>query len=287
MAARYRELYLDGRQTLRLQGVEAADVEARLLLCMAAGCSKETLLTSMDLYASADTERKMREYIRRRAAGEPVAYILGSWEFYGIPLVVTPAVLIPRPDTEVLAEAAIRELNSREQSSFRVLDIGCGSGCISCAIGCHVPGARLTLLDVSEAALEVAKRNVQAAGLRSRAVCLPGNLYEAPPERLGRFDLIVSNPPYIASAEVETLDRDVKDYEPRLALDGGEDGLDPYRALIPAWLSVLSDNGCIMVEVGEGQARAVEQRMLDAGLAQTGTILDTAGTERVVWGKKI
>ena len=200
-------------------------------------------------------------------------------------MVVDKSVLIPRMDTEVLVETVVEKYKGRMKAP-RVLDLGCGSGCISCALGHFLPSSRLTLLDLSPEALSIARRNLALNHLSRRAVCFAADMLAPPPLRLGEFDLIVSNPPYIASAEVETLDASVRDWEPRLALDGGEDGLRFYRSITARWLTVLAGGGWLIMEVGEEQAGSVMELMKAASLQDVHAVLDTAGVERVVCGRK-
>lgn len=286
MVQTFNQLYLDTRRALRAAGVESSELEARLLLCFAASCTKEELLSRMSMYAGEALARQVQDYTRRRVAGEPVAYITGSWEFCGLPMVVDQSVLIPRMDTEVLAETAAEIFREQKKNDPRILDLGCGSGCISCALGHFLPASRLTLLDVSPDALAIARRNLALNHLNRRAVCFEADMLSPPPLRLGEFDLIVSNPPYIPAEEIETLDVSVKDWEPRLALDGGEDGLKFYRAILQSWLSVLSDSGWVIMEVGEEQSAPVMEMMERQGLRSVRAVRDTAGTERVVCGQK-
>ena len=285
MVQTFNDLYLDARRRLRAAGVESSALEARLLLCHAARCSREELLQRMNMYAGDSLRRQLDEVLGRRIAGEPVAYITGSWEFCGLPMVVDKSVLIPRMDTEVLVETVVEKYKGR-MNAPRVLDLGCGSGCISCAIGRFLPSSRLTLLDLSPEALSIARRNLALNHLSRRAVCFAADMLAPPPLRLGEFDLIVSNPPYIASAEVETLDASVRDWEPRLALDGGEDGLRFYRSITARWLTVLAGGGWLIMEVGEEQAGSVMELMKAASLQDVHAVVDTAGVERVVCGRK-
>ena len=286
MVRTVNDLYLSTRRSLRNAGVESAELEAKLLLCHALSCTKEELLSKMQMYAGENVQTALSAFTERRLRGEPVAYITGMWEFCGLPMEVTPAVLIPRNDTEVLVEEAVRHLRSRHKSDARILDLGCGSGCIGIALGHFLPGSRVTFVDISPEAAEIAKRNVQRNGLIRRSAVLEGNILEAPPMRMGEYDLLVSNPPYIASAEIDTLDISVKEYEPRLALDGGEDGLQFYRSILSRWLSVLSDSGSVIMEIGEGQSEPVQELMRSAGLQEVHSALDNYGTERLVIGTK-
>ena len=225
--------------------------------------------------------KKAADMLGRRLAGEPVAYITGVWEFRGLPMEVSPDVLIPRVDTEVLAEEAISWLLQNRREA-RVLDLCSGTGCIGCAIADALPQSHVVLADISPEAIDLSRRNVARNGLAGRVSYMLADATKAPPVMSGMFDLIVSNPPYIASFDILTLDASVRDYEPIWALDGGEDGLDFYRAIVKSWPSALRPGGALMFEVGEEQAVEVRALMLEAGLRSAETVLDTRGVERVV-----
>lgn len=280
----YNDIYLSARNLLRQSGVEAFSLEAKLLVAGAAGKTTAQLLRDMSLYASNKIEDTVTEYIARRLRGEPVAYITGSWEFYGLPIVTTPDVLIPRMDTEKLVDTA-KELLTGRKMNARILDLCCGSGCITCAIGHEMPATRLVAIDISANALEVCRRNIAAQKLISRVICMQADALSSPPLGIGEFDMIVSNPPYIASEEIKTLDVSVKDFEPVWALDGGEDGLKFYKAIIKYWKSLLRQGGYLLFEVGEGQAQAVRDMLSAAGFGYTDTRNDTLGIDRVVFGR--
>ncbi len=280
----YNDIYLSTRNLLRQNGIEACDLEARILVAGAAGKSVEHLLRDLKLYTTSEVENRALDYTARRLKGEPVAYITGSWQFYGVDLVVTPDVLIPRMDTEVLIDAA-KEILTGNKMDARVLDLCCGSGCITCAIAHELPATRLVAVDLSASALEVCRRNVTDHKLNSRVLCIQADATSSPPLGIGSFDLIVSNPPYIASGEIQSLDRSVRDYEPIWALDGGEDGLRFYKAIIKYWKSILRPGGYLVFEVGEGQAKDVCDMLMAAGFSRTATKKDTQGIQRVVIGK--
>ena len=280
----YNELYLSARNVLRQYGVEGCNLEARLLVAQAAGKSTADLLRDMNLYTTDAVEAKVREYTQRRLNGEPVAYVTGFWEFYGLPMVVSPEVLIPRMDTELLVDTAKSLLTGRKMDA-RILDLCCGSGCIACAIAHEMPATRLVAVDISADALEICRRNMAINRLLSRVICMQADATASPPLSMGTFDMIVSNPPYIESAEILTLDPSVRDYEPIWALDGGEDGLRFYRSILKYWRSLLKPGGWMLFEVGEGQAEAVREMILSAGFASADTRKDTLGVERVVIGK--
>ena len=283
MAKTYNDLYLDARRDLRLGGVEAAQLEARELLCYAAGKTREQLYRDMPLYAGDYVEKRMAELMARRMAGEPVAYIIGEWDFYGMTLDISPDVLIPRADTEVLVERAIEFIKPLPDGA-RVLDLCAGSGCIGLAIAANCPNSRVILGDISDAALRVCRQNVRRCELSGRVTCMNINALEPPIPNLWDFDIIVSNPPYIRKEEMETLDASVRDYEPHLALDGGEDGLDFYRAITAKWKNALRLGGKLMFEVGYDQADPVEKLMAEHGYENIKSHRDTGEIWRVVEG---
>ena len=280
----YNDIYLNARTVLRQHGVESCNLEARLLVAQAAGKSIPDLLRDIKLYTTDAVENKVMDYLDRRLKGEPVAYITGTWEFYGLPMIVTPDVLIPRMDTELLVDTA-KELLIGRNMNARILDLCCGSGCITCALGHELPATRLMAVDISARALEVCRANVAATRLNTRVICMQADATASPPLSIGLFDMIVSNPPYISSAEIMTLDSSVRDYEPIWALDGGEDGLRFYKSILKYWKSLLRPGGYLLFEVGEGQAETVKDMILAAGFAAADTREDTLGVQRVVIGK--
>lgn len=284
MPKTYNDIYFSVRSMLRDSGVEACSLEARILLAAAAGKTTEQLMRDMYLYTSGEIEDRAMDMIQRRLRGEPLAYISGSWEFYGLPMTVTPDVLIPRMDTEILVEAAIDAVKAMGMKG-RILDLCCGSGCIACALANELPAARLVAADLSPSALEVCRKNIKDNKLTSRIIPMNADAMTWPPMSIGSFDIIVSNPPYIPSFELIELDCSVRDYEPMTALDGGEDGLDFYRAIIKYWTITLRANGLMMFEVGEGQAQDVSRMLLAAGYVSVETRRDTLGFDRVVIGK--
>ena len=283
MATTYNNLYLDTRKQLKAMGVDAAQLEARELLCYASGKSKEQFFRDLSLYASAEVERRCAELMERRANGEPVAYIIGEWEFYGLPLDISRDVLIPRSDTEVLAERAI-ELAKAAGEGARVLDLCAGSGCIGLAVAANAPECRAVLADISEEALKICKQNVRRNDLNARVTCILADALKAPSSVLWDFDVIACNPPYIPTGELLGLDVSVREYEPMSALDGGGDGLDFYRAVASKWGSALRLGGTLLFEVGYNQAGDVELIMAEHGFENIQTHQDTAGIWRVVEG---
>ena len=282
MAITYNNLYLDIRQQLRKAGIEAATLEARELVCFGTGKSREDLARDGGLYASPELERQVRSLVDRHLAGEPVAYLIGEWEFYGLPLDISRDVLIPRPDTEVLAGQAIEYIQTLGEC--RVLDLCAGSGCIGLAVASQAPQARVVLGEYSDAALKVCRQNIRRNGLSGRVVPMQADAREKPERSLGEFQCIVSNPPYIPRADIETLDASVKDYEPHLALDGGEDGLDFYQTISGKWKDALAPGGRLYFEVGIGQADSVLRIMRAQGFGDIQIVKDLHDIPRVVFG---
>lgn len=236
------------------KGIESAATDARLLMAHVFGCRPIEVLARYDDEPT-DTERKQfRELIQKRVEGCPVAYLIGNRDFYLLSFEVNSAVLIPRPDTETLVQAALDCLKGKPNAA--VLDLGTGSGCVAVSIAHGAKTAKVTAVDISPDAAEVATRNATKYGLNDRVTILTGDLF-APLSAGAKFDLIVSNPPYIPPSEIEKLDKGVKDYEPRLALDGGPDGLAFYRRIADEAAKWLKPGGSVMVEIGWTQEPAV------------------------------
>lgn len=284
MATTYNNLYLDIRRQLKAAGVENAQLEARELVCYASDKTREQFVRDMPLYVADNVEKRIRDLADRRLAGEPVAYIIGEWEFYGLPLDISRDVLIPRLDTELLAERGILLARAAGEGA-RVLDLCAGSGCVGLAVAANVPACRVVLADVSEGALRVCKQNVRRNGLSAQVVCLLADATQPPAANFWDFDVIVCNPPYIPTGDIDGLDVSVKDYEPHLALDGGKDGLDFYRAIAERWGNALRLDGTLAFEVGIGQVGDVEMILAQNGFTDIKTYQDTAGIWRVVEGK--
>lgn len=264
------ELYRNIRMMLlRREDKDSATFMARQILCHVTGKSREQLTTMGDHYVSDSTNGRATQLATRLLTGEPLAYVLGEWEFYGLKLTVDRNVLIPRDDTCAVAELAIRQGLFLENNP-RILDLCTGSGCIGLAVATRVPDAKVTLADISRDALQIAKRNVTAHKLNGRVSCVQANALEEPPAFLGKFDLIVSNPPYITTREMQELPASVAEYEPHLALHGGSDGLDFYRAIAKNYTAALKPGGFLCFEFGMGQGDAVCSLLEENGY----TILD-------------
>lgn len=282
MATTYNNLYMDIRQTLRRAGIEAATLEARELMCFASGKTRSQLVQDGQLYVPPAIEERAKDLVRRHLAGEPVAYLIGEWEFYGLPLDISESVLIPRPDTETLVDHVVAWL--RPLPECRVLDLCAGSGCIGLAVAKNVPGSHVVLGEIDEGALRVCRQNIRRTGLSGQVVSMQLNALEKAPPRLGEFDCIVSNPPYIPDGDIAGLDPSVRDYEPHLALKGGVDGLDFYRAICDGWRTALRPGGRLYFEVGIGQADDVLRIMRAVGFGDIEVLPDLNGIPRVVWG---
>ena len=257
MVKKISELYLEARKAfMATEDAQTASLLARNLLCYLTGKSQEEILAGRDLYASEKTCLQMEQAVRRLVDGEPIAYVIGEWDFYGMRLKVTRDVLIPRDDTCAVTALAIKKGLFLEKDP-RILDLCTGSGCIGLAIANRVKDARVTLADISKEALAVAKSNVTAQKLSARVSCVQVDARESAPDFLGKFDMIVSNPPYVTGEEMEQLDHSVKDFEPHLALYGGEDGLDFYRSIAKNYRDILKPGGYLCFEFGKGQGDAV------------------------------
>jgi release factor glutamine methyltransferase len=262
--------------------VQSPAIDARLLLEAAAQVSRTDILTDPHRALGAEAADRFEGYLDRRARREPVSQILGRRAFWTILLKVTGDVLTPRPETESLLDVVLAAFPAERR--FTVLDLGVGSGALLLAILAERPGATGLGVDISEAALAVARENAANLGLASRAALLRGDWTTGLAE--ASFDLVVANPPYVATAEIETLAPEVRDHEPRLALDGGADGLDAYRSLVPEILRVLRPGGLLAVEIGATQQEAIEALFRAAGAEHVTTHQDLGARPRVVAGSK-
>lgn len=278
----YQNLYLEIRRRLRKAGFPGAELEARELVCFGSGKTREQFYRDGAMYTTPEVEAAVHSLADRHIDGEPVAYLIGEWEFYGLALDVNESVLIPRTDTEVLAEAAIGYI--RALGPCRVLDLCAGSGCVGLAAAVHAPACQVLLGEISEPACRVCRQNIRRCGLSDRVRVMTLDALAPPPRSIGEFQCVVCNPPYIPRGDMEALERSVKDFEPYLALCGGEDGLDFYRAIAHSWRSALAENGRIYFEVGFGQADRVLRLMRGEGFGDLEILPDTRGISRVVYG---
>ena len=276
------DLYLDARRVLITQEEpQMASLMARNLLCHVTGMTQEQVLAKRDMYVNEKACEAMQDALQRLMNDEPLPYVLGKWEFYGLELIVTPDVLIPRDDTCAVADLAIKQSLFLD-SKPRILDLCTGSGCIGLAVASRVKDAKVTLADLSQEALAVAKQNIVLHHLTSRVSCVRANALEEPPAFLGKFDLIVSNPPYITGPEMLDLPASVDDYEPHLALYGGEDGLDFYRSITENYKSALKPGGYLCFEFGMGQGDDVCKILLNNGFTIIERTTDFNDRERAV-----
>jgi release factor glutamine methyltransferase len=273
----------DAAVALGAAGIDNARFEARLLLGHASGLSAEQLIARGPDVALPATATALRALTARRVRREPMAYILGEREFWGLAFKVTPAVLVPRPDSETLIEAVLELLPDRRRR-WRILDLGVGSGCLLLTLLREFSGATGVGMDASPDALAVARANAESLGVADRATLVAGDWREPGwADRLaGPFDLVVSNPPYIEAAAIDGLMPEVARFEPRIALDGGPDGLAAYRAIAAASSKLITRGGWLAVEVGEGQAPEIARLFAGAGLAPKAPWKDLGGIERVV-----
>ena len=263
------------REFLASRGIDNARLEAEWLLCAATGLDRVGLYLNFEKPLNDEELAAYRAMVARRGRREPLQHILGTQEFCGLDFEVTPDVLIPRHDTETLVNEAL----ARMPGAGSVLDIGTGSGCIAIVLATRLPGALVTAIDISAAALTMARRNAERNGVAVEF--LLGSLLEPVSGR--HFDLIVSNPPYIPSRDIPALEPEVRDFDPRGALDGGADGLDVYRVLIPDAAACLNPGGWLLLEVGIGQAADVARMFRAAGVyGEPAVACDGAGIERVV-----
>ena len=276
------QLYSEARRAFMTQEDEqTSSLLARDLLCHVTGKSREMVIAQRDLFATEQDCLAMAQAVTRVLNGEPLAYVLGQWDFYGMTLTVDKNVLIPRDDTCAVTAMAIKQalfLNAAP----RILDLCTGSGCIGLAIAHRVKDAKVTLADVSKDALAVAKKNIAGQKLTGRVSVIIADALKEPSAFLGKFDMIVSNPPYITTAEMAELDHSVKDYEPHLALHGGDDGLVFYRSIAQNYKNALKPGGFLCFEFGMGQGDAVCQILTDNGYTVLERTRDYNDVERAV-----
>jgi release factor glutamine methyltransferase len=270
------------KQRLTDGGIDSPVIDARLLLEAAADASRIDIVTDPYRELTAEQTATLDGYVERRLRREPVSHILGRKGFWKVMLSVNNQVLTPRPDTEVIVDLVLKR--TTEHQAFNLLDLGVGSGAIILSILAERPAAKGLGIDISSEALAVARENAANLDLNNQVALLRGDWTGGLADE--NFDIVVSNPPYIASDEIETLEPEVRDHEPRLALDGGPDGLDPYRILAPEILRVLKPGGLFAVEIGHTQSKDVEALFEAAGGLDVWTIKDLSDRDRVVTGTK-
>lgn len=280
-AVTVREVIQRSTEFLQRHGVDSPRLQAELLLAHLLKLPRLQLYLNHDRALAEPELAALRALVQRRAKREPLQHLVGSTSFGGLEITVSPAALIPRPETETLAELAAAALAKSALSTPVALDFGTGTGCLAIALATHCKAAQVHALDISEAALALARANAQRHGLAERIAFHLGDGFGALPGGL-RFDLIVSNPPYIPTAEIATLQAEVRDFDPHAALDGGADGLDFYRLLAresPAWLNA---GGALFAEFGDGQETALQRMFNDAGWRAVAVHPDLTGRQRVL-----
>ena len=289
MVKKISDLYLETRRTLlETEDQQTASLMARNILCKFTGKTQEQVLTDRDKYVTEEICQAVEDATSRILGGEPLAYVLEEWDFYGMRLYVNRNVLIPRDDTCAVTALAIEKGLFLDKDP-RILDLCTGSGCIGLALAHRIKDARVTLADISADALAVAKKNVVNQKLSARVSCVQADALGEPAPFLGKFDLIISNPPYITGDEMTTLDHNVKDFEPHLALYGGEDGLDFYRSIASKYRSALKPGGFLCFEFGEDQGDDVCRILEMNGYTILERSRDYNDTERAViaqYGRK-
>ena len=278
------ELYQQTRRSIAAKEPEFATQAARELVAFATGKTVELVLRDGNESVSAANIRTLERVLKEYLWGKPLAYILGQWSFFGIPLKITQDVLIPRDDTMVVTALALEAM--LDMDAPRVLDLCTGSGCIGIAVAKNAPHSRVTLTDISEAALSVARENVNANRLQKQINLMQVDVTKPAPKFLGLYDVIVSNPPYITAEDMTKLDVSVRDYEPGLALYGGEDGLNFYRSICRNFCGCLKEGGALCLEFGRGQEHAVETILKEYNFSQLLFCRDTAGIVRAVMARK-
>jgi release factor glutamine methyltransferase len=276
------QAWKQAKSRLEAAGLTGPVIDARMLVEAAAEATRSDIVTDPHRPLTEAQEATLEAYLSRREHREPVSHILGRKGFWKIMLGVNSHVLTPRPDTEMVVDVALKDFP--EHAPWAVLDLGVGSGAILLAILAERPAAKGLGVDVSEEALAVARDNAASLGLAGRLALLRGDWADGLAE--ANFDLVVANPPYIASEVIETLEPEVRQWEPRLALDGGADGLDAYRTLAPQILRVLKPGGRFAVEIGYDQKAAVEALFEAAGAVEVRTVRDLGDRDRVVAGAK-
>ncbi len=282
-AARYDALLRDAAVALTAAGIDNARFEARLLLAHAAGVTIEWLVAHGDEAPPPSVVEALRALTARRIRREPMAYVTGEREFWGLPFKVSPAVLVPRPGSETLIEAALALMPGRTEP-WRIVDLGVGSGCLLLTLLREFPNARGVGLDASAEALSVAQYNADALGVGARTHLVRGDwrLQGWAGQLGGPFDLLVSNPPYIETEAIDGLMPEVARFEPRLALDGGGDGLAAYRIIADQAAGLVVHGGRVLIEAGEGQVTDISKFLSAAGFAVGGPWKDLGGIDRIV-----
>jgi release factor glutamine methyltransferase len=270
--------YLDGK------GIESARMNAELLLADILKCKRLDLYLMYDRPLKNDELNRYREFVRRRSTFEPLQYITGTVEFYGLELNITPAVLIPRPETEFLVESVISSVNKEDK--LQILDIGSGSGNISCALAVNLPNSYVTGIEISGEAISVANSNLKNYNLDERVHFFNGDIFKINEENYTDFDVVVSNPPYVSKQDYSTVQREIKEYEPDFAVTDFSDGFKFYKKIINLAMSLLKSRGKIFFEIAQGQSAKINELMIQNEFKEISMIEDYQKIIRVICGVK-
>ncbi len=282
MAKTINEVYLELYRRLKESGDPQPSLSARELAAYACHADRRRTTSWGHIYLDDMTGDYAHMVCDRYMEGEPLAYILGEWDFYGYTFKIDRSVLIPRADTERLCEMVIEQ--AKHRLSPKILDLCCGSGCIGIAAACEVQDAHITGVDISEGALRITKENARQLKVAKRYKAMRANAQDNPPENIGEFDIIVANPPYVSRKEMRELDNSVYAFEPHKALFGGEAGLDFYRPICVKWGKLLEPQGMLFFECGSTQTERVKQIMEESGFQDVGIEKDYCGVPRIVYG---
>ena len=286
MAVTIRTAIQSHEAFLASKGVESPRLQVELLLAHLLKVPRLRLYLAMDREVSPEESSQLEAMVQRRAERVPLQHLVGTVSFNGLELEVNGEVLIPRPETEILAQLAVQRLSALKKSAPVALDFGCGSGCLAIALAVGVPGAMVHALACSEAAIAVARRNAQRHGVADRIQFHHGDGFAALPDATTPFDLLVSNPPYISTDEIATLDPEVRDHDPRLALDGGADGLDFYRRLAAETPGFLQPDAPVLLEFGDGQEDDLRRLFSEASWVFEAIEDDLSGRPRIVIARR-
>ncbi len=271
---------------LNRKGLDQPQLCAQLLLAHALACERLELYLRFEATPEAPQLDVLRELVRRASEGEPIAHLIGKKEFYSLELQVGPDVLIPRPETETLVAAALDLARGADRPAASILELGTGSGCVAAALAVHLPDVRVVATDLSPEALRVAEANLARHGLDDRVELHQGDLFDAVPDEATRFGMVVSNPPYVRTDDLTGMSAAVARHEPRIALDGGPDGLDTLRRIIAGAPARLEPGGWLALEMGYDQASSVRPLVEAAGLADVCLVKDGLGHPRVIAGRR-
>ncbi len=269
---------------LNKKGIESPRMNAELLLADILKCKRLELYLMYDRPLTEKELTEYREYLKRRSTFEPAQYIIGTVEFYGLEFKVSPAVLIPRPETEILVEAVINSVNKEDE--LRIMDIGSGSGNISIAIAVNLPNAFVTGIEISESAIKVAEENLKKYDLNKRVSFLNYDILSVNRDELSDYDIIVSNPPYVSKADYGKVQKEILNYEPDIAVTDFDDGYKFYREIISLSAQILKPNGKIFLEIAQGQSKKISEFMKENNFKEISIVQDYQKIDRVIYGVK-